>query len=99
MRRIPLISIATVIVSACGGDKVAAPRITPPVADSINPSRGTVGTIIRVIGTAFSDSARVLFGGLQSPKVERQGNQLFVTAPEGLVQVAKVLSVWLQRTK
>src|SRR5439155_24374505 len=61
------------------------PHVTPPVADSINPARGTVGTIVRVIGSAFSDSARVFFNGLQSPKVEHQGNQLFVTAPEGLI--------------
>ena len=73
-------------VTACGGDKAVAPPVVPPVADSINPSRGTVGTVIRLMGTAFGDSVHVFFNGLPSPKVERQGTQLYVTAPEGLVR-------------
>jgi len=85
MRRILSIVITIAALTACGGsDKATAPHIVPPIADSINPSRGTVGTIVRLMGSAFADSARVFFNGLQSPKVERQGNQLFVTAPEGL---------------
>jgi hypothetical protein len=82
-----MIVIPVAALTACGGsDKATAPHIVPPVADSINPTRGTTGTIIRVIGTAFTDSAHVFFNGLLSPKVERQGNQLFVTAPEGLAR-------------
>ncbi|HEX8944219.1 MAG TPA: hypothetical protein VF785_13860 [Gemmatimonadaceae bacterium] len=86
MRRILSVVITTASLTACGGsDKAVAPHIVPPVADSINPTRGTVGTNVRLIGSAFTDSARVFFNGLQSPKVDRQGSQLFVTAPEGLV--------------
>src|SRR5215216_3794847 len=82
---LPLV-VLTAVIAACGGDGGVAPQITPPVADSINPARGTTGTIVRVMGSGFSDSARVYFSGLQAPKVERSGNQLFVTAPEGLVR-------------
>jgi hypothetical protein len=78
--------IATIALSACGGDKAVSPNIVPPVADSINPARGTVGTVLRVMGTGFSDSVRVFFNGFASPRVERQGSLLFVTAPEGLVR-------------
>ena len=86
MRRTLSVVITTATLAACGGDKAVAPHIVPPVADSINPTRGTVGTIVRLMGNAFTDSARVFFNGVPSPKVERQGNQLFVTAPEGLAR-------------
>jgi hypothetical protein len=85
MRRILSVSIA-IALCACGGDKSVAPHIVPPVAESLTPARGTVGTIVRATGTAFADSAPVFFSALASPKVERQGNQLFVTVPEGLVR-------------
>jgi len=84
MRRALSIGIAIAALSACGGDKSVAPNVTPPVADSINPARGTVGTVVRVMGTGFSDSAHVFFNAIPSPKVERQGAQLYVTAPDGL---------------
>ena len=84
MRRVLSITVITVALSACGGDKSVAPKVVPPVADSINPGRGTVGTVVRLMGTGFSDSAHVFFNGLLSTKVERQGAQLYVTAPEGL---------------
>lgn len=86
MRRILSVTISVAALSACGGggDKGVGPKVTPPVADSINPIRGTVGTIVRVMGTSFADSSHVFFGSLASPKVERQGAQLFVTVPEGL---------------
>lgn len=85
MRRILSMVVIAATLTACGGgDKPLAPNIVPPVADSINPTRGTTGTIVRVMGSAFADSAHVFFGSVQSPKVERQANQLFVTAPEGL---------------
>ena len=84
MRRALSIAIVTAALSACGGDKSVAPNVVPPVADSINPGRGTVGTIVRLMGAGFSDSVHVFFGGLPSPRIERQGTQLYVTAPEGL---------------
>jgi hypothetical protein len=87
MRRTFFAFSAIVAFAACGGgDKPTAPNAVPPVVDSINPARGTVGTIVRVMGTGFADSARVYFNGLVSPSVTRQGTQLFVTAPEGLVR-------------
>ena len=86
MRRVLSALISAAALSACGGsDKAAGPHVVPPVADSINPSHGTVGTIVRVMGTSFADSAHVFFGAMASPKVERQGLQLYVTVPEGLV--------------
>jgi len=51
MRRISSILITTIALCACGGDKSVAPNIVPPVADSINPVRGTVGTVLRVMGS------------------------------------------------
>ena len=84
MRRVLSIGIATAALSACGGDKSVGPNVVPPVTDSINPARGTVGTVVRLMGTGFSDSAHVFFSGIVSPKVERQGTQLYATAPEGL---------------
>ena len=69
---------------ACGGDKSTGPAPAALVVDSINPTRGTVGTIVRVTGSGFADSARVLFNAIPSPSVTHQGNQLFATAPEGL---------------
>jgi len=84
MRRVLFIGIATAALSACGGDKSVGPNVVPPVTDSINPARGTVGTVVRLMGTGFSDSAHVFFSGIVSPKVERQGTQLYATAPEGL---------------
>jgi hypothetical protein len=87
MRRTLVAITAVVALIACrGGDKSTAPNAVPPAVDSINPARGTVGTIVRLTGTGFADSARVFFNGLVSPSVIRQGTQLFVTAPEGLVR-------------
>ena len=87
MRRMLSMITAVAALSACGGgDKGTAPNVVPPVADSINPARGTVGTIVRLMGTGFTDSVHVFFNGLPSPKVERQGNQLFVTVPEGVAR-------------
>ena len=86
MRRSFLAITSVIALAACGGDKGTAPNVVPPGVDSINPTRGTVGTIVRVMGTGFGDSARVLFNGLQSPSVTRQGAQLFVVAPDGLVR-------------
>ena len=79
--------IALVALNACGGaDKAAAPIVVPPVLDSISPSRGTVGTVVRLIGSMFaSDSVRVYFGAYSSSLVERQNGVLYATAPEGLV--------------
>ena len=86
MRRVLSILISAAALSACGGsDKSTAPNVVPPVADSVSPARGTVGTVVRVMGTSFADSAHVFFGTLASPKVERQGTQLYATVPEGLV--------------
>jgi len=87
MRRMLSMLLAVAALSACGGgDKSTGPRAVPPVADSINPARGTVGTVVRLMGSGFTDSAHVFFNGLLSPKVERQGNQLFVTVPEGVAR-------------
>jgi hypothetical protein len=83
-RALSLLSVAAVV--ACGGDKGTAPNVVAPVLDSISPTRGTTGTIVRLIGSGFADSARVLFNALPSSRVDRQGNQLYVTAPEGLVR-------------
>ena len=83
MRRVLFCLTSAAALTACGGsDKGVAPHIVPPVADSINPSRGTVGTVVRVMGTSFADSAHVFFGSLASTKVERQGSQLYATVPE-----------------
>ena len=86
MKHASFIIVAAVALVACGGDKAAAPVIVPPVLDSISPSRGTVGTLVRLNGSAFAnDSVRVYFGALASPQVERQSGVLYATAPEGLV--------------
>lgn len=77
---------AAVAIAACSSDKASAPKpVVPPVLDSISPSRGTVGTIVRINGSAFaSDTVHVFFNNLASPNVERQGGALYATAPEGL---------------
>lgn len=87
MRRALSIIVAAMALVGCGsGDKGTAPQIVPPVLDSISPARGTTGTIVRLVGSAFADSSHVFFNGLASPRVDRQANQLFVTAPEGLAR-------------
>lgn len=59
--------------------------LLPPVADSVSPERGTVGTEVRIYGTRFSaDSVRVFFGGIEASAVVQEGGSLFATAPEGL---------------
>jgi hypothetical protein len=84
MKRL-LVTLCVVAVAACGGDSTS-PNIVPPVLDSISPNRGTVGTIVRLNGSAFAtDSVNVFFGSLKSPHIDRQGGALFATAPEGLV--------------
>jgi hypothetical protein len=84
MKRL-LFTLCVVTVAACGGDSTA-PAVLPPVLDSLSPSRGTVGTIVRLNGSAFAtDSVHVFFGSLKSPHVDRQGGALFATAPEGMV--------------
>ena len=71
--------------AACGGDNGSAPQLTPLFLDSIAPTRGTVGTVVQVYGVGFEPVApRVYFNGLLSPKVERQADWVFATAPEGL---------------
>lgn len=86
MRRILSMITAIATITACGGDKAAAPKnIVPPVVQSINPARGTTGTVVHVTGSAFADSPRVYFGSLQSPQVELQGSDVFATAPDGVV--------------
>ncbi len=77
--------LVPVAVACSGGDGGSAPKLTPPVLDSISPRRGTVGTLVKVYGNSFeAGSLRVYFNGLLAPKVERQGTALYVTAPEGL---------------
>ena len=76
--------VLTAFVAACGSD-ASGPSGTIPVADSIAPRRGTVGTIVQVHGSALEAGAAVYFGSLLSPKVERQADRLFATAPEMLV--------------
>lgn len=84
MKKVLLFAVAATI-TACGGGGTA-PEIVPPVLDSISPNRGTVGTIVRLNGSSFAtDSVRVYFGSLLSPKTERQSGLVFATAPEGLV--------------
>jgi hypothetical protein len=59
--------------------------VEPPVVDSVAPDRGTVGTEVRIYGSAFAaDSVAVFFDELPSPHVERDGNVLFAVAPKGL---------------
>lgn len=59
--------------------------LLPPVADSVSPSHGTVGTEVRIYGTRFSsDSVRVMFGTLEASSVVQEGGSLFAVAPEGL---------------
>jgi hypothetical protein len=87
MKRILLVGplLAAAVLACGGGDGGSAPVVTTPVLDSITPKRGTVGTIVQVHGSSFEAGAvRAWFNGLQSPKVERVGTSLYVTAPEGL---------------
>src|SRR5215467_3254909 len=77
------LTVATTLC-ACGGDKSTAPTPAALVVDSINPTRGTVGTVVRVMGSGFTDSTRVFFNATLSSLVTHQGNQLFATAPDGL---------------
>lgn len=91
MRRTCILTILTAALGtatfgACSSDKSTGPTLAPPVIDSISPARGTVGTVVRINGTALaSDTMRVFFNALPSPKVERQNGVLFAAAPEGLV--------------
>ncbi len=72
-------------VACSGGDGGSAPKLTPPVLDSISPRRGTVGTVVQMHGSSLdAGTLRVYFNGLVSSKVERQGAALYATAPEGL---------------
>lgn len=78
--------LLTAAVAACSGDKAVAPVTdTFPVLDSITPSRGTVGTEVRIYGNSFGTSGfAVFFNALASPSVVLEGSSLFATAPEGL---------------
>ena len=81
-----IIALVVVALGACGGDKSTGPVGVPPVLDSISPSHGTVGTVVRLNGSLFAtDSVTVYFGAFGSPLVERQNGLLYATAPEGLV--------------
>ena len=74
---------STTLLTACGsGDKATAP--TPVSLDSISPSKGTVGTEVRISGRGFTSASQVLFGTLASTNVQLQNGVLFATAPSGL---------------
>src|SRR5438105_7847690 len=77
-------SFGITFLTACGsgGDKAVAP--TQVGIDSISPSKGTVGTEVRIAGRGFASGSQVLFGALASPSVQLQNGVLFAAAPTGL---------------
>jgi hypothetical protein len=44
-------------LTACGGDSSTGPDIAPPVLDSISPAHGTVGTLVRLNGSAAANDS------------------------------------------
>ena len=86
MRRSLLFLSAIATVAACGGEKAIAPKPPLiPVADSVSPRRGTVGTEVRIYGTAFdADTVTVYFNNLVSPQAVMENGSVFAIAPEGL---------------
>ncbi|HUG39268.1 MAG TPA: IPT/TIG domain-containing protein [Longimicrobiales bacterium] len=59
--------------------------VIPPVLDSVAPATGTIGTEVRIYGSAFAgDSLQVFFSDLESPRVIQEGGSVFALAPEGL---------------
>ena len=85
MKRFVLALPLAAALAACGSDS-NSPGGTKPALTGIMPSRGTVGTEVRLDGTAFSAAnVRVFFNALESPSVETDGNAVFARAPEGLV--------------
>lgn len=59
--------------------------VIPPVADSIAPVTGTIGTEVRIYGSSFSsDSVEVFFGTLPAAAVEHEGGSLFAVVPPEL---------------
>jgi hypothetical protein len=84
---VPVLTLVALASAACsdstGPDESPA---TPPTLQSASPDRGTVGTEVRVDGIGFdADSVAVFFGDLEAPGVQREGDALFVLAPDGLV--------------
>ena len=79
------VALIAMLASAACSDGATAVPVVPPVADSIAPVRGTVGTEVRIYGTGFgSSNVNVFFGGLQAASVTYESGSLFAVAPEGL---------------
>lgn len=85
MRRSTIVgSCAFLLIGGCGKD-ATGPQIDTPLPVSVAPAIGTVGTEVRIEGSAFTNSVTVRFDDIESPRVTRQGGALFAVAPAGLV--------------
>jgi hypothetical protein len=81
-----LLPMLAAVLTACG-DNGGGTGLTgsAPVLSALTPTQGTVGTEVRIDGTAFSAAnVRVFFNALESPRVELEGGAVHARAPEGL---------------
>lgn len=77
------IAVTVAVAVACGKD-ATGPEVDTPMPISLAPAVGTVGTEVRIDGTAFAGRVDVRFGDHTSPRVLQQGGALYAIAPEGL---------------
>jgi hypothetical protein len=80
-------ALVLLLVPGCKDATAPQPLQGPaPVIDSIAPSRGTVGTEVRIYGRNISgDALTARFGSLQTVRVERDGDVIYAFAPAGLI--------------
>ena len=84
MQRSKLVLGVLVLVAAGCGKDATGPQVETPMPSGISPAIGTVGTEVRIDGTAFANNVKVRFGDFESPRVLQQGGALFAVAPAGL---------------
>jgi IPT/TIG domain len=83
-KRMLLLLAVLAALSACGDDGTGTEGPQPALT-AIEPTRGTVGTEVRIDGTSFSAAGvRVFFDELESPAVESDGSVVHARAPDGL---------------
>lgn len=81
------VTASTFLIVGCGGDGgTTGPAPGPdPSISSVDPSTGTVGTEVKIIGSEFRSGADVLFDDLASDSVDVVDDTLaFALAPSGI---------------
>ncbi len=65
------------------GDFTVIPAVVPPAINRLNPDRGTIGNVVTIVGTNFTDVRRVEFNGTSAEFSVLSDTRIRATVPFG----------------